>query len=79
MSKSFFPLLSFRTLGNDLKAIKDELSQLNRFTFDSDFWDGVSFTTTGPDPGKDLFYSMEAMKLSYIGVTEGPPNIMPGR
>jgi hypothetical protein len=64
------------TLGKDLKAIKDELSQLNRYTFDSDFWDGVSFA--GTDQAKDLFYSMEMVKPSYIGLTEAPPNnIMP--
>ena len=59
------------TLGKDLKAIKDELSQLNRYTFDSDFWDGVRDV-------KDLGYSMERVKPSYIGLTEAPPNnIMP--
>jgi hypothetical protein len=61
------------TLGKDLKAIKDELSQLNRYTFDSDLWDGVREV-------KDLIYSMESLKPSYIGLTEAPPNnIMPGR
>jgi hypothetical protein len=65
------------TLGKDLQALKDELSKLKRCTFDDDFWAGVSFT--GTDQTKDLFYSMEMMKLSYIGVTEEPPNIMPGR
>ena len=58
-------------LGKDLKAIKEELSQLNRYTFDSDFWDGVTDI-------KDLIYSMEWAKPSYIGLTEAPPNnIMP--
>jgi hypothetical protein len=65
------------TLGNNLKAIKDELSKLNRYTFDSDFWDGVSFKPT--EEGKDIFYSVATMKRSYIGVTEGPPNILPGK
>jgi hypothetical protein len=61
------------TFGKDLKAIKDELSQLNRYTFDSDLWDGVREV-------KDLIYSMERLKPSYIGLTEAPPNnIMPGR
>jgi hypothetical protein len=55
------------TLGKDLKAIKDELSRLNRYTFDSDFWDGVSDV-------KDLIYSMEMLKPSYIGLFEAPPN-----
>jgi hypothetical protein len=60
------------TLGKDLKAIKAELSQLNRYTFDSDLWDGVTDV-------KDLIYSMEMVKPSYIGLTEAPPNnIMPG-
>jgi hypothetical protein len=36
-------------------------------------WDGVSEV-------KDLIYSMESVKPSYIGLTEAPPNnIMPGR
>jgi hypothetical protein len=61
------------TLGKDLKAIKDELSRLNRYTFDSDLWDDVRDV-------KDLIYSMEMVKPSYIGLTEAPPNnIMPGR
>jgi hypothetical protein len=59
------------TLGKDLKAIKDELSQLNRYTFDSDFWDGVSDI-------KDLIYSMQMVQPTYIGLTDAPPNnIMP--
>ena len=42
-------------------------------TFDSDLWDGVREV-------KDLIYSMESLKPSYIGLTEAPPNnIMPGR
>jgi len=60
------------TLGKELRAIKDELSKLNRYTFDSDLWDGVREV-------KDLIYSMEMLKPSYIGLTEAPPNIMPGR
>jgi hypothetical protein len=61
------------TLGKDLKAIKDELSRLKRYTFDSDLWDDVRDV-------KDLIYSMESVKPSYIGLTEAPPNnIMPDR
>ena len=60
-------------LGKDLKAIKEELSQLNRYTFDSDSWASVN----GVD---DLIYSMEMVKPTYIGLTEAPPNnIMPSR
>jgi hypothetical protein len=63
------------TLSTDLKAIKDELAKLRRWTFDSDLWEGVSITEAGNT--KDIFYSMEMMRLSYLGVTAEPPNIMP--